>query len=225
MVSSGTPVAPGRTHHFGQDFAVGTSLASVQSVLPFLASGWDWWALHGMDSWLCNTPAHSWLVLCPDQHFCHSPGTIMWLRNAHDSPDYMILEEKGVTSWSRAENVRATSYFGLPLTISLKDAIPVLSLLESVSRICSYEPISKGGFLSWEDIGCMRGKCYTNLYMGNGGQFKPGANLLFQGMLNSFFPRRNSSIHLTLLFNLSYAGKESILYKELSVSFQNEEQK
>ena len=74
----------------------------------------------------------------------------MWLRNAHDSPDYMILEEKGVTSWSRAENVRATSYFGLPLTISLKDAIPVLSLLdESVSRICSpYVPISKGRFLS-----------------------------------------------------------------------------
>jgi len=61
--------------------------------------------------------------------------------------------------------------------------------------------------------------------MGNGRQFKPGTNLLFQGMLNSFFPRRNSSIHLTLLFNLSYAGKESILYKELSVSFQNEQQK
>ena len=94
MVSSGTPVAPGRTHHFDQDFAVGTSLSSVQSVLPFLASGWDRWPLHGMDSRLCNTPAHSWLVLCPDQHFCHSPGTIMWLRNAQDSPDYMILEEE-----------------------------------------------------------------------------------------------------------------------------------
>ena len=60
----------------------------------------------------------------------------------------------GVTSWSRAENVRATSYLGRPLTISLKDAVPVLSVLdESVSRICSpYEPISKGGFLSWQDM-------------------------------------------------------------------------
>jgi hypothetical protein len=54
------------------------------------------------------------------------------------------------TSWRRAENVLATSYFGLPQTISLKDAVPVLSVLdESASRICSpYEPISKGGFLS-----------------------------------------------------------------------------
>jgi hypothetical protein len=49
-----------------------------------------------------------------------------------------------------AENVLAISYFGLPLTISLKDAILALLVLdESVSRIFSpYEPISKGWFLS-----------------------------------------------------------------------------
>jgi hypothetical protein len=75
----------------------------------------------------------------------------MWLRNAQDCVRLFDTgREKGVTSWSMAENVLATSYFGLPLTISLKDAIPIPSVLdESVSRICSpYEPISKGGFLS-----------------------------------------------------------------------------
>jgi hypothetical protein len=61
-----------------------------------------------------------------------------------------LLGEKVVTSWRRAENVLATSYLGLPLTISPKDAILVLSVVdESVSRICSpYEPMSKGGVLS-----------------------------------------------------------------------------
>lgn len=75
----------------------------------------------------------------------------MWLRNAQDCARlYDTGRDKGVTSWSMAENVLATSYFGLPLTISLKVAIPIPSVLdESVSRICSpYELISKGGFLS-----------------------------------------------------------------------------
>jgi hypothetical protein len=45
---------------------------------------------------------------------------------------------RGFTSWRSAENVLATSYFGLPLTISLNDAIPAFSVLdESVSMICS----------------------------------------------------------------------------------------
>ena len=155
--SWGTHAVPGRTHHLCLHFAVGTWLSSEQSVPPFLASGWDQWALHGMDSLPCNTPTHSWLVLCPDQHFCRSPVTFTWLKNAWGCtrwPDYETGRKGKFTSWRRAENVLATSYFDLPLTISLKDAVPVLSVLdESVSRICSpYEPISKGGFLSWQDV-------------------------------------------------------------------------
>jgi len=78
--SWGTHAVPGRTHHLCLHFAVGTWLSSEQSAPPFLASGWDQWALHGMDSLLCNTPTHSWLVLCPDQHFCRSPVTFTWLK-------------------------------------------------------------------------------------------------------------------------------------------------
>ena len=72
--------------------------------------------------------------------------------------DYGIGRGKVVTSWRRAENVLATSNLGLPLTISPKDADPAFSVLdESVSRICSpYEPMSKGGFLSCEE---MKGSC------------------------------------------------------------------
>ena len=63
--------------------------------------------------------------------------------------EYATGKIKGVPSWSRAENVLAASYFGLPLTISLNDAVPVSVLDESLSRIWSpYNPISKGGFLS-----------------------------------------------------------------------------
>ena len=157
MVSSGTPVAPGRTHHFGQDFAVGTSLASVQSVLPFLASGWDRWALHGMDSLLCDTPTHLWLVLCPDQHFCRSPVTFTWLKKClglHQMTRLRNWKKREVYQLEKGRECSGNLIFCLPLTISLKDAVPVLSVLdESVSRICSpYEPISKGGFLSWQDM-------------------------------------------------------------------------
>lgn len=84
-----------------------------------------------------------------DQHFCRSP------KNKSEAQGRLVPRQnatakiKGVTSWRRAENVLATSYFGLLLTISLNDAIPVSVLDESVSRICSpYKPISKGGFLS-----------------------------------------------------------------------------
>jgi hypothetical protein len=51
------------------------------------------------------------------------------------APDYEIRENRSLPAG--AENFVATSYFGLPLTISLQDAVLVLSVLyQFLMKVC-----------------------------------------------------------------------------------------